>query len=424
MHLVLINQFYPPDAAPTGRMVHAVAQELGASGHQVTILTSDAGYAADPAGSGESDDPSPGVRVLRVKAPPPGRRGAAAKLLSYAAFYTAVATRVVSMKPRPTRVVALTTPPFLALLARAGSRIRGADHAHWVMDLYPDVMTAHGMVREGGVLHRVLLSLSRLGFGGSRGAACLTLGPDMAERLRAHLPRPREASWIPLWPTTSPGTEDDGGDARRLRRQRGWGESERVVMYSGNMGLGHRFGEFLALAARRAEPGQTRFVFYGDGRRRGEIESFVAARRELPIELHDYAPLEQLGAHLRSADLHLVSLEPAWTGTMVPSKLQGIFHVGRPVLFVGSRDSSIARWVDESGGGWVVPPDDLEAGFQALDEATPEERRRRGHRAREFAREHFSPTRNPAAVARILTQPLAAAAVTKGDSRPKNHPEN
>jgi len=36
-----------------------------------------------------------------------------------------------------------------------------------------------------------------------------------------------------------------------------------------------------------------------------------------------------------------------WNGTMVPSKLQGIFAAARPVLLVGSHASSIGRWIEE-----------------------------------------------------------------------------
>ena len=44
LHLLLINQDYPPDVAPTGVMMEAVADLLARDGHVVTVLTSDGGY--------------------------------------------------------------------------------------------------------------------------------------------------------------------------------------------------------------------------------------------------------------------------------------------------------------------------------------------------------------------------------------------
>jgi hypothetical protein len=147
-----------------------------------------------------------------------------------------------------------------------------------------------------------------------------------------------------------------------------------------------------------------RFVFYGGGARKAEVEQFVREHPQCPVEVHDYAPADRLGAHLRSADVHLASLDAAWTGTMVPSKLQGIFQAGRPVVFIGSAASSIGRWVLESGGGWVVPPGDVAGLLAALDEARdPDARASRGRAARAFAVRNFDKATNVARIISCLT---------------------
>jgi colanic acid biosynthesis glycosyl transferase WcaI len=149
-----------------------------------------------------------------------------------------------------------------------------------------------------------------------------------------------------------------------------------------------------------------RFVFFGGGKRLDEVAKYADAHPEAGIELHDYAPADQLLAHLQSADVHLASLEPAWSGTMVPSKLQGIFAAARPVIFIGSAESSIGRWVLESGGGWVVAAGDVAGLLAALEQASdPVERATRGRAAKVFAGENFDQRRNVARVAAILTAP-------------------
>jgi hypothetical protein len=418
-HLVFLNQYYPPDVAPTGVMLEGVVRQLVRDGHAVTVLCAAGGYGGQ--GGGMSADAveekraahgtAPRAAVIRIGATRFGRGTMVGKLLDYASFYGGVIWRLGMMNPRPTRVVALTTPPYLSVVARVMSKLRGADHAHWVMDLYPDVMVAHGMLRERSWLARWLAGLARWGFGGRRCAAVLTLGPDMAERVGRYLSttKPPRAEWVPLWGgelarSEDPGarTVDDADAVAVLRKARGWGDDELVVMYSGNMGLGHRFGEILA-AALELKDKPVRWVFFGDGRRRGEVADFMRAHPECRLELHPYAPAEMLTEHLRSADVHLASLDPAWTGTMVPSKLQGIFAAARPVVFIGSADSSIGRWVTESGGGWVVPPGDGPGLEAALAEASqPELRASRGRAARNFALRHFNESLNIPRVAAVL----------------------
>jgi glycosyltransferase involved in cell wall biosynthesis len=75
---------------------------------------------------------------------------------------------------------------------------------------------------------------------------------------------------------------------------------------------------------------------------------------------------------------------------MVPSKLQGSFTAGRPILFVGSKTSSLGQWITESGGGWVIPPDDSDSLHQAIKEALDRsERQSRSERALAYSSSHF-----------------------------------
>jgi hypothetical protein len=88
---------------------------------------------------------------------------------------------------------------------------------------------------------------------------------------------------------------------------------------------------------------------------------------------------------------------------MVPSKLQGIFAAGRPVIFIGSEASSIGQWVLASGAGWLVSPGDGPGLLAALAEASqPEVRASRGSAARVFAVQHFNEAVNISRVAAVL----------------------
>ena len=161
MHLVFLNQYYPPDAAPTGVMLAAVAEELAAQGHEVTVICAEGGYAnverrtsnvehpttdgragfthpADlsPSARGKEGSPKKNVdpaiagrpsaekmghlrkgapTVLRIRATRFGRGTFLGKVVDYLSYYVGVAWRLAVMRPRPERIVALTTPPYLSV---------------------------------------------------------------------------------------------------------------------------------------------------------------------------------------------------------------------------------------------------------------------------------------------------------------------
>lgn len=384
MRFLLLNQFYPPDVAPTGQYLHDLACSLVRRGHQVKVLCSRRSY------NGTKTFPVheelDGVEVVRLPATGFGRRGFLGKIADYGSYYGFLFGALMFGKEQPDVILSLTTPPYVGVLAKIAATWRGCRHAHWIMDLYPDVMFAHGMTRGKGLFARLLRSLTRWQFKGAD--RIFTLGPSMAERVSTYCDDRSTVSWIALWSNSEPLSWPED-EPNPFRAARGWAPDDVVFFYSGNMGLGHRFNEFLE-AAKQSGNLKVRWAFAGDGKRRGEVEAFAKSNPTASIQFLDSVPYGQLRAHLCSANVHLASMDSAWQGMMVPSKLQGSFSVGRPVLYVGGRQCETALWIQESGGGWVVDENDVKGLLRAIEQAcNPEERRRRGQAALEFARGHF-----------------------------------
>src|SRR3972149_7610652 len=112
--------------------------------------------------------------------------------------------------------------------------------------------------------------------------------------------------WVPLWASSdlAPWSE---AQVNPVRAERGWTDEKLVLLYSGNMGVGHRFGEFLEAAERLGTAGPL-WVFSGGGKRKHEIEEFARLHPAARIIVLDYVPAQLLRAHLCAADVHLASL--------------------------------------------------------------------------------------------------------------------
>ena len=239
LRVILLNQFHPPDLAPTGRLLQDLARALTARGHDVRVICSRGAYeggtvagAADPA-------------VTRV--PALGRGGAWTR----AAWPTMRCISPArswpdSLSPRPDVVVSLTTPPYLGVAGHAIARVRGAAHAHWVMDVYPDAAAAHGLFRRRGIAWRALERIARWQWAGA--GAVIAIGPWMARRLESYVSADRLAS-VPLWADALSEGGVTADEVRAVRARRGWADRDLVLLCSGRLGLGHRFDEFLAAAA-------------------------------------------------------------------------------------------------------------------------------------------------------------------------------
>jgi glycosyltransferase involved in cell wall biosynthesis len=173
----------------------------------------------------------------------------------------------------------------------------------------------------------------------------------MRKRLEAYAQGRRKATIVP-WALV----ENDRPSATPVVERRWLFESASLaLLYSGNFGRAHTWQGIPELAKRLRKAGG-QVVFSVRGNALFQLQEAVQ-QAEAPIRFAEFASAEQLEARLSAADVHIVTLKEEWTGTVVPSKFFGALAIGRPVLFAGSRDSAVARWIDQFGVGWVLDPE-------------------------------------------------------------------
>jgi len=403
VRVLLLNQFYPPDTAPTGEALQDLARVLAQRGHDVHVVCSRESYGGPSSAAPETAAPA-GVAVHRLGGAWSAGTGLLRKGAGYASFAARLALAARGL-PHPDVVVALTTPPWLGSLASAVPGWRRVPRVDWVMDVYPDALCAAGLLRRGGLPFRRLEAATRRQLRSA--AAVVALGPFMARTLTPRGGAGFRPDVVPLW-GDAPLGPPDGDAAAAARRAHGWAGEDLVLLYSGNMGRGHRVAEFLEAAARLGRGGP-RWVFRGGGARRAEVEAFRQGRPDARVELRPYVARATRRAHMAAADVHLASLSTPWQGLIVPSKVQAAFSAGRPLIFVGPSENEVAAWTRESGGGWTVAEDDVRGLLDAVEQAgDARERARRGQAALAFARERFDPERNVPALAGIVERAGAA----------------
>jgi glycosyltransferase involved in cell wall biosynthesis len=374
--VLLLNQYFHPDLSATAQMLTDLAEDLAASGLEVTALATRGSYLGG--GALPARDEHKGVAIRRLWATSLGKRSLVHRGLDYASFYASAALALATM-PRQDVVVALTTPPLIAAAGLVARSLRGSRLVYWVQDLYPEVAVAFGVMSPGSPAARLMGAVSRAVL--SRADAVVALGEAMRERCVAAGARPDRTAVIPNWA--------DGAAVRPVPHEENplraelAGDARCLVMYSGNMGRGHDLGTLLEAARRLRHRRDVAFLFQGDGARRAEVERTAAGLSNL--RLGPYQPRERLAASLSAGDLHLVSLDPPLGGLIEPSKLYGVMAAGRPALFVGPAGSEVARTLTREGCGAAFENGDAEglsAAIAALAD-DPARREEMGRRARE-----------------------------------------
>lgn len=362
---------------------------LVAEGKSVEIVTSRQSY-GDPKSRLRKAETINGVTVSRVWTSRFGRQRLLGRAIDYLTFYAAAGWRLLRCVGSGDIVVAKTDPPLISVIAALVARLRGAILINWTQDLFPEVATALG-VRGLAPVEPILRALRNFSLRTAR--QNVVLGQRMVERIKAESIPEERISIIHNW-------SDEGlidpidGDANPLRRE--WGLADKfVVAYSGNMGRAHEFATILDAAAHLKNRDDIRFVFIGDGAQAGHIAREVARRNLGNVDFKPYQPRDQLSYSLGVADLHLISLQPALEGLIVPSKFYGIAAAGRPTLYVGDPGGEIPAILAQADCGHTVRPGEAEAlarYIEMLADDRPESARL-GRNARDLFERKFSKVR-------------------------------
>ena len=181
MHILLFNEYYPPDTSATAKIAAQVAEAL-AQRHQVTVVAGRPSYDPDefyPFAFLRRDMRN-GVTVERVGSTAYPRHQMRRRVSNYLTYLALAVPRAIAL--RPDIVLAMTDPPVAGIAGAFVARRLGRPFVYNVRDLYPDMAVGGDIVRPGfwvrrwEKMHRRALK---------QAARVIVIGDDMRERILA-----------------------------------------------------------------------------------------------------------------------------------------------------------------------------------------------------------------------------------------------
>jgi glycosyltransferase involved in cell wall biosynthesis len=376
MHILLLNQYYPPDTSATAKMAVQVAEKL-AERHQVTVIAGRPSYDPDEfyPFAFLRRDIRDNVTVERVASTAYPRQQMRRRVSNYLSYLALAVPRALAI--HPDIVLAMTDPPVAGIAGAFIARMADRPFVYNIRDLYPDMAIGGDIVQPNRwvdrweKMHRRALH---------QAARVIVLGDDMRERIISKGVSPDRvvvvrdgASFPPLLPERS--------DLVVQKIRCGF---PFVALHAGNLGF-YGAWDSLLKAADILRNENTGFVFVGDGANRAAME--ISAKPLPNVRFLPFFPIEQVPHVMMAGDVHIVTVRRGLEGVVVPSKLYSILAAGRPVLAIAAAESDPARIVRETGCGISADPDDPAAIAAAIRELRNDQNRliQMGIRAKETA---------------------------------------
>lgn len=413
LRVVILNQYYWPDVASTGHLLHELANDLARREVAVSVLTGRPSY-----GPRETWQPAPlrertgGVDVARMITTRFSKDNILGRVLNSITFLAPLTMRVLLRPNRDEVFLYTTNPPYLGIIGALVSRLRKHRYVVLLHDSYPHIAVLIGKLGSGGMVERIWHRLNRSIY--QRAEQTIVLC-DRAKDLvcREYDVDPGTVHVIPNW---ADGTKLFPIDKAKSPFAR---EHELLdvftVLYSGNLGLYYEF-ETILKAAELLKDEPFRLVLVGAGGKKEWIRREIEQRGLSNTLLLPYQPFETLNQSLNACDASLVTIDRGVEGISFPSKLYSSLAVGKPILALSEDSSELRDIVDRDQVGRWFELGDAEGVAAACRElmADPERCRTMGANARRLFEQRYNLEAAGSAYARVLAMAAPDAPDTPG----------
>ncbi|MES2369177.1 MAG: glycosyltransferase family 4 protein [Pseudomonadota bacterium] len=386
MKLLIVSQYFWPE----NFRINDLAEALKTRGHEVTVLTGIPNYPAGQFFEGYSlfrraRETWRGVEIVRSPLWARGRGGGIRLGLNYLSFawFASIVARFRLRGPFDAVFVFEVSPITVGIPAIVASRRFKAPILFWVLDLWPESLTAAGGVRSPKVLRAVDRLVKWIYRNCSR---VLVQSRAFVPEIARHGVPDSKILYFPSWGESlfQPLQQADATLLPPLPE--GF-----KVLFAGNIGEAQDFPAILKAAELLRDRTDIQWLIVGDGRMARWAKEEVRRRSLSQVHFLGRHPLEAMPHFYAVADALLLPLkrEPIFALT-IPGKLQSYLACARPILAM--LDGEGARIVQESGAGLACAAGDAEGlASRVLELATMSdiERRAMGQNGRQYYEMNF-----------------------------------
>ncbi|MFY8190608.1 MAG: glycosyltransferase, partial [Bacteroidia bacterium] len=132
-----------------------------------------------------------------------------------------------------------------------------------------------------------------------------------------------------------------------------------IIMYSGNMGLGHHLDILIDLAVVLKSHEEILFLFIGEGAKKNSLQNLVKLNQLNNVKFLTWQTATVLPFSLAAANISVVALEAGATHASVPSKTFNYMAVGSPILGIGNPNTELEKLIKQFQLGFYSEKDSI-----------------------------------------------------------------
>ena len=363
MKFLIITQVFYPDTVSVSQHISDLAFKLIDEGHSVTVLSSRYPY-EEKNKSYNSKDCINGVYIERLYQTSFGKKNIFSRLIDFFTFYCSITFKLFFLNRNKYDIILGTTvPPLLSFIGVVVAKWKKIKFVYWVMDLQPELSISSGLIKKDSLTARLFTFLGNYIIKHSN--KVISLDRFMTKYLLSRGAK-NNISTIPVWPVI-----DEMYHGNRMsnpfRIENNFGDKI-VIMYSGNHAYVHPLDTILQAALKLQDNSNFLFVFVGGGVRKKDVSEFKNKYHLDNIIQLPFQPRENIHNSLGSSDIQAVILGDGQVGYTHPNKVYGALYIGKPILYIGPKESHVGDIIDVLSSNIFVEHGDVDRLVNILNE--------------------------------------------------------
>ena len=293
-------------------------------------------------------------------------------------FYFTVGTFVKTVrlvKPN-SKLLMVTNPPTLILINPLIKKVRKTNSILFLHDFFPFNYFLFNSSFLLKPFKKIIVAI--FGYSYQSFDKIIVMGEDMKEFYIKNFGSKQEIKVITNWSEVSA--------VKNIKRSQ---NKMPVIQFAGNIGIYQTLDRFIEIYAKSHQLYEIDIV--GDGI---EVSKCVKLKKNNNlnfVSLRGTFPRQEQELFLNFCDIGLITLKEGMLGLGVPSKFYNLLAAGKPILFIGDRNSEIYRQIMKHKIGWAFSWDEEDEIIRFLCEIPDRELiKKMGIRSREISEKHFS----------------------------------
>lgn len=374
--LWIISELFPPEETSTGYIMGEIAIAMTCK-YDVKVICGPTVYDFSKKQDANSKTVvDERIKVLRVEAVSENKSSKLSRVKKFLLMSWRMYCVAKKHVMKGDRVLMVTNPFPLVVLMGHLRRRREFELALLVHDVAPENLYIDISIPR--IVYPIVKHMFDKAYASSN--LLISLGRDMSEIMVKKIRSVKNSYHLIGLETRSPRIEviENWGDVENIRPTNNF-KSERItIQYAGNIGNAQGVEEMVDVL-HEAKCEQVAFDIWGTGSAEASIRKKVEGYgMSEQVSFHGPYFRSEQQAVLNACDIALVCLVKGMYGLAVPSKIYNILAAGKPVLYIGERDTEIWRLIEENGNGVCFEPQDRAGLMEYLHGLTLESRRKLG----------------------------------------------